>query len=669
LLLIALAVVVLYLVGNHYFNRKTSRYFSSLFEQQQRLHVSVSSNAIDESIERLLGQMRVLGQYSFVEYEQGMRTAASMRRLFAEEQRAYGEVSAFAFYTAPGEPELANFDAGTAGEEAREAMRRWTALYWSRVRPETSKRSGASRQFDPFVPPFYTTEEVQLIGFLLPVVVEGEFRGVLTVAMNLGRFIARYMRPFELPGGGEQFITSEQGSVVWSAQAGAIGKAAAERYPYYRRLPQTGAGSRGLNEGGTAIRVAWSSVEIGSRHLTIYSAVSSTGSLEVPNYITLWRYGFLLLFVLFLVVGGYYGIKLSLLRQRRVLDAENEEQLRQQVAERTRKLESAMRHYRLLFEGANDGILILDRGFIIDCNRRAAELFEMSAEELVGKNPALLAPEYQPDGSRSDRKGSHYLFESRRTGSVIFEWVHRSGRGRDFPTEVSLNTVELEGGRVVQALIRDITDRKEGELQLRRALEERSVMLRELHHRVKSNLQLMESIIALERSVTASEEAREILQHVSRRILTISGVHEIIYEHQDLSSIDTRQYLETLLEELKAGYLGAPCSVEYRIEPLALFLDTALSLGFVVGEVVEYFLEESSRRAGPDGDRLTVSLKAQEEGLRLFFKEERSAEGRPVVPPEGLAWEIVENLAAQLKAEVRASAERGELELRFPEAP
>jgi PAS domain S-box-containing protein len=664
LFLIIVGVIALFIAANVYFNQRTTRYFTSLFAQQRQLQVHILVNALEESIDRLLAQARVITSYSFAEYERGLRDRESIRRLFAEEQRAYGQVEAYAYFRQPGNAEMVSHQTDFGADEVMRAMQHWVSLYWYET---GTRRAQGPPEEEPYVPPFYSSDELQLFGFLYPLVLEDEFKGVMVVALNLEDFITEYLLPTDPSSDTEQFVMDSSGRIIWSSSADLINTRAHESYPLLPQIPPGSAGSSRTGDSRAPTLIAWDSISLNSRELTFVSAVSPAGRLEVPGYISILRNGFLFLFLLLTALAGYYGLRLYAVRQRELLAAENEEQLRRRVDERTRELHSAMHRYKELFEGANDGILILQDDRITSCNRRAAELFGIPRDELKGMHPAGLSPALQQDGSSSAHRAKEHLEECRRRGSAMFEWVHRKRDDRDFYAEISLNSVELEEGPVIQAMVRDITPRKEVEIRLRRALEERGVMMKEIHHRVKNNLQLVDSILALESSAAESEETQTILQRVSRRILTISGVHETIYSRKDLSLIDAQGYLQTLGEELKSGYLGSPRTVELHLTAVDMSLETAMAVGFVVGEVMEHFYQgiQATEEGPAPPSSLTVELSPQNGEYTLEFRENPPGEVPRTVPPVGLGWEIVQIFAEQLKAAIETDRDRGLLRLRF----
>lgn len=139
------------------------------------------------------------------------------------------------------------------------------------------------------------------------------------------------------------------------------------------------------------------------------------------------------------------------------------------VTERKR-IEQALREseirYRALFETANDAILLLRGHRFIDCNPRALALFGCTRHEIIGSTIEALSPLTQPEGEPSAESVVERVQRALEEGPQFFEWRHRRRGGTEFTAEVSLSSLELEGETLLQAVVRDITDRRRTEERL-----------------------------------------------------------------------------------------------------------------------------------------------------------------------------------------------------------
>ncbi len=134
-------------------------------------------------------------------------------------------------------------------------------------------------------------------------------------------------------------------------------------------------------------------------------------------------------------------------------------------------LRDSEEEYRTLFEATGDAVMLLDREIFFDCNPAALEMFGCERrDQLLGKPPSAFSPTYQPGGEASDDLALHHIQKAMREGSALFEWQHMRLDGTEFPAEVFLSALELRGEPVLQAVVRDITERKEMQAaQTRRA--------------------------------------------------------------------------------------------------------------------------------------------------------------------------------------------------------
>jgi PAS domain S-box-containing protein len=215
------------------------------------------------------------------------------------------------------------------------------------------------------------------------------------------------------------------------------------------------------------------------------------------------------------------------------------------VSERTRAeqgLRESEQRYRALFETSADAILILRDDVVADCNERAAIMFQSSKENLLGAVIDSLSPTQQPEGESSRRAFARHLDRSRTGDPQQFEWTFRRPTGFVFLGEVSLTLVVTAGGVSIQAVIRDITERKRHLQELRAARDQaeqaslaKSEFLASMSHEIRTP---MNSIIAMSDLLTETDLSPDQRQYVDVLRAGSDNLLTLIDDILDLSKVE-----------------------------------------------------------------------------------------------------------------------------------
>ena len=132
-------------------------------------------------------------------------------------------------------------------------------------------------------------------------------------------------------------------------------------------------------------------------------------------------------------------------------------------------LQQSEKKYRTLFESSSDAIMLLDENGFLDCNKATLSMFGISKkEDFLKLHPSQVSPPYQPDGVDSLTAANHMIAAAFMTGSHFFEWVHHRENGEDFFTDVLLTVFSFKKKPVLQATVRDISDRKKADEQIKK---------------------------------------------------------------------------------------------------------------------------------------------------------------------------------------------------------
>jgi PAS domain S-box-containing protein len=199
-----------------------------------------------------------------------------------------------------------------------------------------------------------------------------------------------------------------------------------------------------------------------------------------------------------------------------------------------------------------------------------------------------------------------------------FELPLKNTEGDTIWWQCFLNPVHVNGKfQELSCLVYDNTDRKEIDRKIRDSLKEKEVLLKEVHHRVKNNLQVISSILNLQSSYVDDPKTLEILRESQQRIKSMSFIHETIYRTSDFSRLEFMDYLKTIISNLIQSYRSAKTRVDFvsEMESVGLNLDQAIPCGLIVNELVSNSLKYAFK--GREHGKLTVRLN-EEDGVIML---------------------------------------------------
>ena len=220
----------------------------------------------------------------------------------------------------------------------------------------------------------------------------------------------------------------------------------------------------------------------------------------------------------------------------------------------------------------------------------------------------------------------------------------------------------------IQSVGRDITDRRKIEEQLRNSLHEKEVLLKEIHHRVKNNLQVVSTLLELQTSYTQDPAAIEMFRESRGRVKIMGLIHENLYRSRDMSLVDIRENISQLAEHLRFSYNADKVEIEVDVASVALPIDAAITCGLLVNELLsnslKHAFEKGARghvRVGLQlGDTAHFVLSVADNGIG--FPEDLN-----FYDTKTFGMKLVHMLARQLQGKVEMKCEHGtKITVTFP---
>jgi PAS domain S-box-containing protein len=268
--------------------------------------------------------------------------------------------------------------------------------------------------------------------------------------------------------------------------------------------------------------------------------------------------------------------------------------------------------FRQVVESAPSAMVMIGpAGKIEMVNAQAEAVFGYPRAELLGQPIEMLVPERYRKGHPGLRTAFFQAPVSRPMGAGRDLFGMRKD-GSEFPIEIGLNPIETDEGTMVLSAIVDISDRKQKEERIHAALKEKDILLGEIHHRVKNNLQVVYSLLDLQTDQISDPRMLDVLRESQNRIRSMALIHQTLYESKDFVEVDFSSFLETLVPTLISSYGADIESIELKINAVEVQLpiNSAIPCGLVVNELIS----NSLKHAFPDGRRGQIKIDLAREG-------------------------------------------------------
>jgi len=383
------------------------------------------------------------------------------------------------------------------------------------------------------------------------------------------------------------------------------------------------------------------------------------------------------LYVMFLATVAFFGAlgtqmrRATLARQftaeaaLRELNAE----LESRVETRTRELQASEERFERLFQHAPQAMMMVnDSRCVVQSNRSAQLLFGYDQAELTGLPVAQLVP--AASAEQHDELMENFFAEprvGRMASGRRVEGVRRDGN--TFAAEIGLVPLDMGGEPQVLAGVTDMSEQLAAQETVAHSLQEKETLLKEIHHRVKNNLQIISSMLMLQSKQMNTEDAQSLLQESVYRVRSMALIHQQLYGVESLERIDMGDYAERLATSLR-GALAPAARLKVRAAAVEVTVDQAVPLGLILNELLtnafKYGLRDpgakpsAASRTGPDCEIL-IEVESVDDNLRIAVTD--SGPGLPdnfdPTTDSTLGLQLVYSLSRQLRAKLTADSDGG----------
>lgn len=328
--------------------------------------------------------------------------------------------------------------------------------------------------------------------------------------------------------------------------------------------------------------------------------------------------------------------------------------------------------FRRVVEWAPSAMVMINRsGKMVLVNTQTERMFDYGREALIGQSIEMLVPKRFRENHETFR-GMFFDDPQPRPMGIGRDLFGCRSDGSEFPVEIGLNPINTEAGIMVLASIIDITERRRAQQFLEDALQEKTVLLNEVHHRVKNNLQVITSLLNLQAGYAVDPRLKTILAESCGRVKAMALTHQLLYERKNFSRLDLGDYLERLVQSISASYRAAVDRIQlHLVQPdktLQLDMERTIPCGLLVNELVT----NAFKHAYPGESQGEVIIELKEEGGNLIFLS--VADSGIGLPPDSvlkesssLGLQLVQLFIEQLHGMLEIEREGGtRFLIRFP---
>ncbi|XGV94715.1 MAG: sensor histidine kinase [Leptolyngbya sp. BL-A-14] len=355
----------------------------------------------------------------------------------------------------------------------------------------------------------------------------------------------------------------------------------------------------------------------------------------------------------------------------RVTDISDHKQIEADREQAEQALRMSEVRYRAIVEDQTELIV----RFLPDCsivfvNSAFCQYFELQPEEILGKRFA--ATIFKEDQAlviqwvkSMNANNPTVMFESRVVVNGEVRW-----------TQWANHMLFDEQGQFVevQSVGRDITERKQTDDRLQASLREKEVLFKEIHHRVKNNLQIVYSLLRLQRRQLKDQLAANALLESQSRIESIALIHEKLYQSEDLTQINLAEYIPSLIASLFSTYNvnSSQIILETQIEPILLDIDRAIRYGLIINELLSNALKYAFPLVDQSNSWISVELFKQPKDSAVVLSVKDNGVGLPghinFSKPETLGLQLVHGFVGQMGGYLQMCCQNGTaFQMTFPQ--
>jgi two-component sensor histidine kinase/PAS domain-containing protein len=642
-------VALIFATGVFFIDSRAVKKQGEIFNDNQFIQTFLVSQSISNHIEHLQLYPEEMASNSIPNYLKGTRPRNSIEFMFIHKGESFKDYISEIYFDNHNNIVFSYFSTKMQKQDAIKISAECSSIAPVKMSQNNAKTSYFSRIF------FYN--DIPLIGITYPVFSNGTHTGNLVCVISLQHIISRYIESMKSSMNGQAFAFDDTGQIIFHHKSSYIGNNIFDlKIDIDNEFKLFIQDTLSNLSGKSSFRVydetdsrkltrkfaVWNTIKIGDHRLIV---VLSAPEIDVEEGLSDLKMQRTLLSILLIIIFAAFAIFASYNRQKTLI--ENTKKLNELVNKKSAELSEEEMRYHTIFEESpislwefdlsqvkefvdkfsihntvpienflieNNTVVneIVSRIIILDANKTSLQMFGFNTKQELFQNFWSLF------AIGAERIIKLELSSLRRNDFTLqTEAVFNLKNGETLFTRLFCVIVpghEKNWTRLILS-ITDITTIKTSEERLLVSLSEKETLLRELYHRTKNNMQVICSMLSLQSATSCNEDLKNAFRQMENKIHSMALVHQKLYQSQNLSSINLKDYVTDLVHHITASYeiYTGKIKTHLNIENINVLLDIAIPFGLILSELIS----NSMKYAFPE-DRtgeIKVSLLRENEDL------------------------------------------------------
>ena len=292
-----------------------------------------------------------------------------------------------------------------------------------------------------------------------------------------------------------------------------------------------------------------------------------------------------------------------------------------------------------------------------------------SKDELIGKKPPFL---YWDESNKQEMLKTLFSHLEKKKSSIKYDTKFQKKNGELFYVQVLSSTMKDHTGKITGwvEVVHDVTEQKKKEEQIKVSLKEKEVLVKEIHHRVKNNLQIISSLLSLQASYLNDAKTQEVFFQSINRIKALALIHENLYKSKELTKIKFSNYVSELVNNLFINY-----NLDFKkflfvseLDYIDFDIDTSINLGIIINELVSNSIKHAFHTIKNNKNIISIRLRKDNEIISLNISDNGTGigENKDLDINKSLGLQLVYILVNQINGTYELKTDKGfEVSIKF----